>query len=291
LRPNGRTRVQRYQCKHCRGRFSERTLLPEYRQRKPRANDMIRKMLLSGVSQRRTAFNLGVSRITVARRIPWFARLAREANARHRAGLGEREVLMFDELITFEHSSLKQVSVPVVVDEETQSILAVGVARIPCSGPNAERAREKYGPRPSEVPQVLRRILSEVEPTAGATGIVKTDQAKEYPRALRDVFPKRDHVAFPSRAACVVGQGEMKEGGFDPLFMLNHAYAMIRDNLCTLRRATWCTTKRLDRLHDLLDMYAWWHNGTLLPKRQAEKETRRRNRQRKRLAALEAQSS
>jgi transposase-like protein len=290
LRPNGRTKVQRYACKSCRGRFSERTLLPEWRQKKPHKNEMLRKLLMTGVSQRGAAFVLGISRITVARRIPWFARLAREANARHVASLGPREILMFDEMISFEHSNWKQLSLPIVVDEETQSILAVGVARIPCSGPNAQKAYDKYGPRPTQVPAVLRAVLGRVAPLVGPQGYVMTDRSKAYPDALREVFPQRLHVAFPSRKACVVGQGEMKEGGWDPLFMLNHAYAMIRDHLCTLHRATWCTTKRPDRLHDLLDIYAWWHNGTLLPKRRAEKETRLRNKQKKRLAALEAQS-
>jgi hypothetical protein len=60
-----------------------------------------------------------------------------------------------------------------------------------------------------------------------------------------------------------VGQGELKRGGFDPLFSLNHTAAMFRDRLKRLSRRTWCTTKRPDRLQLLLDLYAWYHNELL----------------------------
>jgi hypothetical protein len=51
-----------------------------------------------------------------------------------------------------------------------------------------------------------------------------------------------------------VGQGELKRGGFDPLFSLNHTAAMFRDRLKRLSHRTWCTTKRPDRLQLLLDL-------------------------------------
>ena len=61
----------------------------------------------------------------------------------------------------------------------------------------------------------------------------------------------------------MVGQGELKRGGFDPLFALNHTAAMYRDRIKRLSRRTWCTTKRADRLQLLVDLYAWHHNERL----------------------------
>ncbi len=58
-------------------------------------------------------------------------------------------------------------------------------------------------------------------------------------------------------------QGELKRGGFDPLFALNHTCAMFRDHLKRLSRRTWCTTKRASCLQDLLYVYAWFHNERL----------------------------
>jgi len=43
------------------------------------------------------------------------------------------------------------------------------------------------------------------------------------------------------RRECVVGQGELKGGGFDPLFSLNHTCAMIRAHVSRLFRRTWNT--------------------------------------------------
>jgi hypothetical protein len=77
---------------------------------------------------------------------------------------------------------------------------------------------------------------------------------------LRRHFKDAEHLQFKGRAAAVVGQGEMKKGGFDPLFSLNQTAAMIRDNIKRLGRRTWCTTKRIDRLLDFLAIYAIYHN-------------------------------
>ena len=41
---------------------------------------------------------------------------------------------------------------------------------------------------------------------------------------------------------------------------LNQTAAMIRDNIKRLARRTWCTTKKVERLLDLLMMYAHYHN-------------------------------
>ena len=57
-----------------------------------------------------------------------------------------------------------------------------------------------------------------------------------------------------------MGLGELKKTRFDPIFTLNHTYAMVRDNLKTLSRRTWATAKKKERLLLLLNMYAWFHN-------------------------------
>jgi hypothetical protein len=62
----------------------------------------------------------------------------------------------------------------------------------------------------------------------------------------------------------VVGQGELKKVGRDPLFSLNHTCAMLRANLNRLFRRTWCTTKRIDRLEAHLWIYVRFHNEVLL---------------------------
>jgi hypothetical protein len=85
-----------------------------------------------------------------------------------------------------------------------------------------------------------------------------------YPIMIKKHLPDDIvHVQTISRRASVAGQGEMKMGGYDPLFALNHTAAMLRANINRLIRRTWCTTKRPDRLKCHIAMYVYWHNETI----------------------------
>src|SRR5690606_17518952 len=92
------------------------------------------------------------------------------------------------------------------------------------------------------------------------TPVIKSDKAPRYPRYVKQYFPNAKHEESKGRRGCVVGQGELKAGGFDPLFFLNHGCAMVRDNLKRLTRRTWCTTKDASALQDILDLYMCYHN-------------------------------
>jgi hypothetical protein len=62
----------------------------------------------------------------------------------------------------------------------------------------------------------------------------------------------------------LTGQGELKVGGFDPIFSLNHTCAMLRANINRLFRKTWCTTKKMEMLEHHLAIYALYHNERAL---------------------------
>jgi hypothetical protein len=81
-------------------------------------------------------------------------------------------------------------------------------------------------------------------------------------------MPKAVHVTVPSRRACVVGQGELKKGGFDPMFSFNHTAAMIRANANRMNRKTWCTSKKIEGLRRHLAMYRFWHNEVIMARRE-----------------------
>lgn len=268
-------RFQRYKCKACGVFFSERTLADDYRQRNTVVNDILESFLMSGISQRRAALLLKLGREPVARRISFFAVMARRCQAQFLATLGPRLTLQFDEMRTFEHTKMKPIFMPIVVDEDTKCILGMGVARAPADGPLAERSRKKYGFRPNEKSKARQELLRRLQSVVGENGFVKSDEEVSYPKEVAMVFLKREHIRFKGRKACVVGQGELKAGGWDPLFALNHAAAMARDNLKRLSRRTWCTTKRLEVLRNLLDVYVWFHNGELLSRRRPNQEKRR----------------
>src|SRR5688572_20125033 len=61
--------IARFICLHCRKSFSHATGTLEYRQKKRRENSILRNLLASGISLRRSAFILGVSRTTIDRKV------------------------------------------------------------------------------------------------------------------------------------------------------------------------------------------------------------------------------
>ena len=55
--------------------------------------------------------------------------------------------------------------------------------------------------------------------------------AKVQLALVAEIFPRVYNDRSKGRKPDVVGQGELKAGGFDSLFALNHSCAMIRDNI------------------------------------------------------------
>lgn len=258
-------RIQRYLCLRCGRSFSDQTGKLTYRERKPHVDQALFRLLASGVSQRRAAEILSIHRITVARKL---VRLGRHARLQHEAFLkkirNHPESIVFDEMETFEHTKLKPLSIFVVVEDKTRVILDAKVARMPAKGLLADRSRRKYGRRADDRSQVISETLSHLAKAFPHVRLVKSDECPRYPHQVMRAFPSAEHKTYKRRRACVVGQGELKAGGRDPLFSLNHSCAMFRDNVKTLSRRTWCTVKRPDRLQGLLNLYICFHNTRIM---------------------------
>jgi hypothetical protein len=138
------------------------------------------------------------------------------------------------------------------------------VAEIPANGPLAEISRRKYGPRKDERDEKVHELFTEIAPLLVKNVNFLTDQDSKYRQWIRSHFPQATHDRVKGRRGCVVGEGELKEGGYDPLFSLNHTCAMFRSNVSRLLRRTWCTSKRKDRLEAHLELYVKYHNEVLL---------------------------
>ena len=262
-------RTQRFYCRACQRRFSQLTGCLDSRQRRPELHRPLYSLLVSGVSQRRTARLLGTTQTTVARKVVRIAKFARSFHEGElRRSPASVSTAVFDEMETFEHSKLKPLAIAVAVVEGSRKIIAVSVSSMPAKGKLAATARRRYGHRPDHRRQGLAHVLTRLSAVGVAEGlVVKSDQCPRYPRAVRRYVSRALHLTFKGRRACVVGQGELKVGGFDPLFALNHTCAMHRDNVKRLSRRTWCTTKRPDRLQCLIDLYICAHNDDIELKR------------------------
>lgn len=261
-------KVGRFHCKLCASGFSQSTGSVRYRQKRRRINALIQPLMCSGLSQRRLAKLLGVSRTTLARRIQFLAEQARERHwqrlAERVARCGRFQRLQFDDLHTFEHTKCKPTAVCVMVDARDRFILGHSVAQLPASGPLAAISREKYGDRTDESVQARHQLFKRLTPHIDPAATIATDEHARYPALIRAHRPDAIHVQYKSIRGCVTGQGELKKAQFDPLFSVNHTLAMLRANINRLVRRTWCTTKLNARLDDHIALYVEYHNRVLL---------------------------
>jgi hypothetical protein len=212
---------------------------------------------------RRAALVLEVHRITVARKLRFLANQARRETDLYLQRYRRLPGFEFDELETFEQSKCKPLSVVLAVVPKKRKILGFEVAVMPAKGPLTDLAKRRYGYRPDRRGVALDHLFQRLRPLMKETCKLKSDQNPRYPRYVKRYFPSAKHVTVEGRRGCVTGQGELKRGGWDPLFSLNHTFAMFRANVSRLVRKTWCTTKKAEALADHLAIYAHYHNTVL----------------------------
>ncbi len=256
--------IQRFTCKDCGRGFSHATRSDCYRQNKRQLNDKLRKLFASGLSQRRLAKLFGISRTTVARKFEFLGTRAFNDIRQTRPIEPLIEILEFDDMESFEHSKLKPVSIAIAVENKTRRILDLEVAQMPAKGPLAARSIKKYGPRKDERTQARARLFQRLTERVSPFALLKSDMNPQYPATVKKFFPLAEHQKFKGRRGCVIGQGELKRGGFDPLFSFNHTAASFRANVNRLFRRTWNTTKKRERLAAHMAIYAQYHNNELI---------------------------
>jgi hypothetical protein len=210
---------------------------------------------------------LRVDKKTIARRLIYFAAIAREEHLDFLKTMPKLAHVQADEMESFEHTKLKPVSIPLAVAYGSRKILAYDVVKMPAKGPLAHLSRKKYGFRPDERKAGFLGVLGKIKPLLREECVISTDMKTAYRPWIQSVLPGIQHRTTKGRRGCIVGHGELKEGGFDPLFSLNHTAAMNRDNINRLRRRTWATTKLQERLKDHIAIYVHYHNTVLTKKK------------------------
>ena len=216
---------------------------------------------------RRSAKLLGINRKTVARRISYLAAKSRlalahaEAQTKEISGKSETYSEIFiDELITFEHTRCKPLAVCMAVSKE-RKILAFSVSSMPPIGKHLKKISfKKYGHRPNHRKRGLISCLEKVRKHVGPNTVFTSDEEHSYQAQIKRLYPGHTHNKHPSKRAVIAGQGELKDHTFDPLFSINHTFAMLRANIARLARRTWVTTKKASRLEEFIQIYMGFHN-------------------------------
>ena len=259
-----RTWIRRYRCGNCGRSFSSSTTDVYRRTRRRDLHKVMPGLLSYGLTLRGLAHLYHASRTTIARKLRLLGKVARSEFVSELAKLSPMQIVQFDEIETFEHTKWQPLSIAAAVCDRTRRIVGFQVARMPARGPFAKMAREKYGPREDQRNLAREKLLLSLAPKMAISGVLKSDKNTAYPPLVRTHLPGVEHQRFKGRRPCAVGFGELKRGGFDPLFSFNHTAAMIRAHMSRMLRKTWCTTKKIESLEDHLFIYANFHNNELL---------------------------
>lgn len=258
--------VQRFQCKRCKRTFSTQTFRVDYRLRKPALDRAIFLLLISKVTQRQGARDLKCDRGTIARRLEIFGTHGKAFHEHALRSRGQTQPwqgrFLLDELETYEHNRrLKPLTVPVLVHKPSHCILHAAVGTLPPRKPLSKANQKKLeamekeeGKRRSESRVKVAEcfeVLQGIVPTTG-TVHVSTDEKHTYRALLED--------AFGDRLVHERTNSKEPRSYWNPLFVVNHTFAMLRDGLSRLVRRNWGASKQREKLEWHLWAYIAWRN-------------------------------
>lgn len=259
-RKNRTRRVQRFCCKACGHTFSRPTFRLDGGDRRPEVNQKLFQSLTSGVGYRQSARNFGMGVSALQRKA---RKLAQHAGFLH-DNLSQRlpagRTYQLDEEETYEHASIRTLTMPVLIEREHWFVVAtaVGSSRRLAAEGTARRAwqnREELakGPREDQSRQCVTTVMQELaRRIPNGELALETDQKSSYATIATEVFGDRVlHTTTSSKQARTTS---------NPLFPINTTLAMTRDNLGRLRRQSWLVTKKAEFLRSHMNLFVVYRN-------------------------------
>jgi len=236
-------KVQRFQCKNCKTKFSESSFKDTFGQHRPDLNSMIYRLYTSCTTMRRLAINLRCNRKTIVRKMHFLALKARKVHAWHVfTGRLATKIVLFDEMETHERTRLLPLSIPLAVCGRTGRILDVNVAQKVASGHLAAKSRAICGVREDTSFKMCADVLKTVKVAAGQRlSVVHTDQKPSYRTLVKGILPDAIHLAHNSKERRNQAAPDRSER--HPMWWLGQACAMIRHDLSRMRRRTMVNTQ------------------------------------------------
>lgn len=225
-------------------------------------NPIFAKLLAEGNSLRGISRILGLTYYNTYKKFLWFKKLVDEHKKSLRFSAKE---IQFDEMESIHHTKCKPLSLVVVLNEKYQ-MMSAKVAEIPAKGRLAEFSRKKYGLRKNERIQKLCEAFDEVsERLTSRPIIIKSDAHPVYRKIVKSYFPDCLYKQFARKNKKDKLRERMHENlhkkRYDPIFVVNHKCAVLRDRIKRLVRRSWCTTKKVENLQLHLDLLICLHSG------------------------------
>jgi transposase-like protein len=244
LRQFDQRRIQRYRCSHCRRSFCTQTYSTTYWLKRPDLLEPVLHGLLSCSAYRQVARAQRVSPSTVELQA---ARLGRHMLLFHetrRPRQAPNEPIVLDGFETFEFSQYWITHLNNVVGAESHFTYATTVAELRRKGrmrDDQKRRREelerRYGrPDPKAIEKSAAEVLALVVPRDSGERVLRSDEHKAYPRALKRLPDRRfRHEVTSSKAARTTR---------NPLFPANLLHLLMRHSESNQKRETIACSKR-----------------------------------------------
>lgn len=248
-------KTPRYKCKSCGKSFSTRTNKINVNQKKPEINKLLFKLLVSGVSLRRSSEILGVQYNTVLNHFDYLAAQSKQLHFQHLKSV-ETSFVQVDELETFIHSRAKCLSVAMLVRVKTGEILGFTIAKMPSKGKLASIGASKYNWIIDERSLKFQSLLSVIQHTFKPNITFKCDSNTSYRKWITNIVPNANLDQMV--ASKVVSNAISKP--YDELFAINNTFARMRHDINRLARKTWSTTKAISGLENHIWLYVAWNN-------------------------------
>ena len=136
---------------------------------------------------------------------------------------------------------------------------------MPATGHLAAISRKKYGKRADERASQMKALFNELTGFLHSNIAISSDKCPFYRDIVTQYFPNATYRQYLGKKGSIAGQGELKKTIYDPIFTINHTFAMMRAYVSRLIRRTWNTTKKIQPLIDHLNIYIWMHNNQKTP--------------------------
>jgi hypothetical protein len=225
-------------------------------------NEEIFKLYCSATTQRRIALILGINAKTVVRK---FLFLALNAESEHLKRLSEKAFdvsdVQFDEMLSFEHTRLKPLSIALAVEKGSYRVIGVDVAESHYQGRLSTVALMKYGPREDKSHEARQKVLEIIQSQIKNICHITSDAKPHYKIEVRTHVPNAQLRQIPNRGHRLQRLLKSRRRNIkDPMFELNLVAAKIRHDLSRMARKVWVTTKLQDRLQKHLMLFVAYQN-------------------------------
>jgi transposase-like protein len=250
--------VPRYQCLHCKRTFSTQTFATTYWLKRPALQPKIFLCTTNGMANRQIARTLGCAHATVTHQLSRLGRhcllfqrhLTRQASPPSDIAIDGLVSWEFSQFFPFEHL--------LAVDTRSSFILHFTDAAVRRSGrmtPEQKQRRQELetelGRPPGRAIEIAVRELVAEALRGALEAIVRSDQHRAYPRAMRGIPCRIDHQMTPSTDP---------RDRHNPLFEINALDAFLRHSSANHRRETMAASKRRQASSERLAVFTVWRN-------------------------------